>query len=75
MGKKKLLLSISITLASIGMLMANSDDLFKKADEDHERIVEMQTQYVRSAKFYRKNSVYHKTLFRISTMAFGNPYH
>lgn len=47
MGKKKLLLSISIALASIGMLMANSDDLFKKADEDHERIVEMQTQYVR----------------------------
>ena len=54
MGKKKLLLSISITLASIGMLMANSDDLFKKADEDHERIVEMQTQYVRRQSFIER---------------------
>lgn len=54
MGKKKLLLSISITLASIGMLMANSDDLFKKADEDHERIVEMQTQYVRRQSFVER---------------------
>lgn len=34
--------------------MANSDDLFKKADEDHERIVKMQTQYVRRQSFIER---------------------